>query len=441
MKIFWLYRLIFYFIISMTIGPFYDGWSSTAKYLISEGVFSKLCKNVDDPPKLFYLKPLCDNQAYNVGRLLSFYRISEFLSSIFTGIFMDNVGPKITVLLSIVLRVISWVLIPTCNNVHAVIILSCILCGISSNGIAFPVFTIAQYSKKFFNVCMIAISVSLSFGTFYTFILNRIKYSLHDHKPINIIVVMLILTHLPIFILSSILFPNLLEKDVKLNIVDELNSKRTKTASNDEAEDVFVHNNKWEFRTFLSILGRIDILVLSFASMVNVISLTFAQESFPILYGDNKTALTVNEILIPLSFIFSILSTFVLNKVGSVPIILFLNVVSAVMHMSLFFTNLPASIFTSILMSLNYSLFMTQYYIYLDSQVPIQYQGSIKGFLVTLIGFVLFVNIGLNYLSKTYFYTREIHLALMAIRLLVSLPLYFFLRRELPQRSRSFDKP
>ncbi|EAN32957.1 Major Facilitator Superfamily protein [Theileria parva strain Muguga] len=439
MKVFWLYRLILYFIISTTIGPYYDGWSSTAKYLISEGVFSKLCQDGDEPPKLFYLKPLCDHQAYTVGRLLSFYRISEFLSSIFTGIFMDNLGPKFTVLFSIILRVVSWILIPLCTNVHAVIILSCILCGISSNGIAFPVFTIAQYSKKYFNACMVAISVSLSFGTFYTFILNRIKYWLSDYKPINIIVFMLILTHLPIFILSLFLFPNSLEKDVKLNITEEMHSKKQKSLSETREEALYIPNNKWEFKTFLSILGRIDILVLSFASMVNVISLTFAQESFPILYGDNKTALTVNEILIPLSFVFSILSTFVLNKVGSVPIILFLNVISAVMHMTMFFTNLPASVFTSILMSLNYSLFMTQYYIYLDSQVPIQYQGSIKGFLVTLIGFVLFVNIGLNYLSKTYFYTREIHLAIMAIRFLVSLPLYFFLKRELPSRSKSFD--
>ncbi|UKJ90630.2 major facilitator superfamily MFS-1 protein [Theileria orientalis] len=561
MKIRFLYRCGLYFIISMLISPYYDGWSSTAKYLISEGVFSECCCDTIDCSKLTGLGPVCDDQAFNVGKLLSFYRISEFLSSIFTGFFMDNCGPKLTIILAIVLRMLSWLLIPLYPNTTGVVILSCILCGIASNGVAFPVFTIAQYTKRFYNPAMIAISISLCFGTLYMFILNYIKEMLPPFKPIVIIVVMLVLTHVPLLVLAAFIFPNSLQKDVKLNspkppslskekaealetlsfsnssasegniygrkyvsdqkitsIEVEMNSTATlvytkldnkrEDLKSDDTDDVQAENSgeddeldglkggplphsesnyagrsftdvegsqlsmyketvpptnsassekslkresrahlyedgdvvaqgskdlegvddRWRFWEFLAILRRVDILTISFASMVGVISLTFAQESFPISYGRDKLALKVNEILIPISFIFSLGSVFLLDRIGPVPIIVGMNVISCVLHLTMMFVDTILSIFTSILMSLGYSLFMTQYYLYLDNQVPLKYQGSIKGFLVTSIGFVIFINIGLNYLSKTYFYTREIHLALLILRIIVTVPLIKFLR-------------
>ncbi|UKK01841.2 major facilitator superfamily MFS-1 protein [Theileria orientalis] len=554
MKIRFLYRCGLYFIISMLISPYYDGWSSTAKYLISEGVFSKYCSNTIERSRLSGLGPICDDQAFNVGKLLSFYRISEFLSSIFTGFFMDNCGPKLTIIIAIVLRMLSWLLVPLFPNITGVIILSCILCGIASNGVAFPVFTIAQYTKSFYNPAMISISISLCFGTFYMFILNYIRDRLPPFKPIAIIAVMLVLTHVPLLILAAFIFPNSLQKDVKLNspqasslirekagslesvsfsnpsasegniygnkyvsdqkitsIEVEMNSTSTlvytkldnkkedlksdntedvqsedsgedydmdggdigpdprpesnyvckrftdmdgshlsmyrdtmpATNLNEESEeslyedaDIVAQGSKglggvddsWHFWEFWAILRRFDILTISFASMVGVISLTFAQESFPISYGKDKVALEVNEILIPISFIFSLGSVFLLDKIGPVPIIVGMNIISCVLHLTMMFVDRILSIFTSILMSLGYSLFMTQYYLYLDNQVPLKYQGSIKGFLVTSIGFVLFINIGLNYLSKTYFYTREIHLTLLILRVLVTVPLIKFLR-------------
>nr|PVC52154.1 major facilitator superfamily MFS-1 protein [Theileria orientalis] len=557
MKIRFLYRCGLYFIISMLISPYYDGWSSTAKYLISEGVFSKYCCNNIECSRLSGLGPVCDDQAFNVGKLLSFYRISEFLSSIFTGFFMDNCGPKLTIVLAMALRMLSWLLIPLFPNTTGVVIVSCILCGIASNGVAFPVFTIAQYTKRYYNPAMISISISLCFGTFYMYILNFIKDRLPPFKPIWVIVVMLALTHVPLLVLAAFIFPNSLQKDVKLNAPEasrlsrekgealediaisnssasegsiyahkyvsdhkitsievDMNSTATlvytkvdntrKHLRLEDTEDVHSEDSedyepdggllprtgsnyvgsrfadmdsahmstyresvpptssglsetnqnedpgpgpyeerelaaqdprglegaeeKWHFWEFWAILRRFDILTISVASMVGVISLTFAQESFPIAYGKDKVALNVNEILIPISFVFSLGSVFLLDKIGPVPIIVGMNIASCVLHLTMMFVDRVLSIFTSILMSLGYSLFMTQYYLYLDNQVPLKYQGSIKGFLVTSIGFVLFINIGLNYLSKTYFYTREIHLALLILRVLVTIPLIKFLR-------------
>lgn len=436
-------RLIFYSAMLIFLSPYYDGWSPTARYLVREGVYESECTSAQLAIVRRKGEPKCESQAYKISMLLSFYRISEFLTSVFIGIFMDNSGPRLTVLISIFLRILSWVLIPIYYANGPVIMLCCILCGMTSNGLSFPVYTLSQYTDKFYNFCMIVISIAISVGTIYSVVLNCIYDLFPNASSYAIIYIKLAVTHLPFMVLSFFIFPDNLVEDVKKNraekkppkSVEAPNSKGKELLNVSEVDaesssSTYVsEKDEWKFSEFLKLVSRLDIVILSLSAMVSVVSLTFAQESFPIIYSGKSVAMTINEILVPLSFVFSLASVWFLNKFGAVPVILFLNVVSSIMHIALVFTSLPSSIIASVIMSLGYSLFVTQYYIYLDKEVPLTYCGSIKGCLVTSIGIALLSNIGLNLLARTLGSSRGIHIAFCIARLILTAPLSLLFKK------------
>ncbi|AFZ79633.1 hypothetical protein BEWA_024820 [Theileria equi strain WA] len=449
MKLNLVVRIVFYCALSVLISPYYDGWSSTSRYLIREGVYESECTSAELALAIKKDKVKCKAQAYRVGRLLSFYRISEFLSSVFIGMCMDNVGPRITIIISIFLRMLSWFLIPIYHANTPVIMLCCILCGITTNGLAFPVYTLSQYTTKYYNLCMIAVSIALSLGTFYTVVLNYIYDWFPDASSHAIIYTKLAITHLPFMLLSFLVFPDDLTRDIEKNgvkLAPEPKDVETPKGSKEEVEISSLSQYReareevastsadekpeWSLADFLKIVSRTDVMTLSLAAMVSIVSLTFAGESFPITYAHMETAMRINEVCVPLSFLFSIISIWFLDNFGSVPVIVFLNVMCSIMHIVMIFNTFAASVISSIIMSLGYSLFLTQYYIYLDKEVPLSYSGSIKGCLVTSIGVILFSNIGLNMLAHKFGSAKGIHIGCCIARLVLTGPMVLLLKRR-----------
>ncbi|GFE54981.1 major facilitator superfamily protein MFS-1 [Babesia ovis] len=424
MKISPIVRLIIYASITLFLSAFYDSWSATTTILVRFGVYRNACP-ADTPAPASPDLPYCDEQLRMLSGLLSVFRISEFVSSIGVGILMDILGPKSCIGLGFILRMLGWVLLVYFPHYNVVMIMACIICGISVNAVIFPVFTIARYWPMYQDMAMCVISACLSAGTYYTPVLNWIlSFNPNTDMP-NFVWYKLLITHVPWLIVSLIIFPNNVTTDVEKN----LHTNKDKNETDGKEKDA-----SWNFRTFLKYIINPEVVMVTLVFILNCVSFTFTQEAFTIVYVNNKTAEQFNSIMIPTSFVFSILFMWVVNQYGVTIVILGLNIVSMAAHVFLLSGSTAAAILTSICISLAFSGFITYFFIMLEHIVEILYSGSIKGYLTTVAGISLAVNPLMNYLIARYDSMNACQTVFIVIRAFMILPILWLMKRESDRR-------
>ncbi|ORM40844.1 uncharacterized protein BXIN_1669 [Babesia sp. Xinjiang] len=423
------WRLALYATVVTFMSAYYDSWSSTTTMLVRFGVYRDVCPESTFPPESPET-PQCEEQLQKISALLSVFRISEFVTSIGVGVLMDVVGPKACISLGILMRIISWLLLVYFTNHNWVMILSCVLCGISVNAIVFPVYTIARYWPAYQDMAMCVISACLSAGCFYVPIVNAILYVMPHADMPTFVWIKLLITHFPWFIASLVVFPNNVAKDVELNL------KVKKSESNDsvivDAADVV---SPWNFKSFIKYVIHPEVLVTTCVFILNCVSFTFSQEAFTQVYIGNSTAEYFNGVMVPLSFLFSLLFMFVINHHGVVVVMLGINVVSMLAHVFLLSSATIAAVFTSICISIAFSGFITYFFILLEHIVEITYSGSIKGFLTTVAGISLAMNPLMNYLITRHNSMAGWQTAFIVMRAMMVFPMLWLLKRETERRN------
>lgn len=430
MKIPWSLRLALYAAITVFMGSYYDSWSTTMGLLVRMGVYEDACTAEEiataaaSGAGLDQVK--CAAQQAKIGSLLSVFRIAEFLTSMATGVFMDLIGTKICILTGMTLRILSWILLSNFPRINSLMILGCLLTGMSLNAIVFPVYTIGRYWLAYQDIAMCVVSVFLSVGCFYSLILNLLLDLMPSVNMGAFIAVKLAITHLPMLAMAAFIFPNNMVKDIEENLTDSMVAKNREKNVQEEADD----DSSWNVKAFMTYVINSEVIVITGFFILNCVSLTFAQETFTQVYANNKTAERVNSILVPLSSLFSFIFMWVINKFGTGVVIFGLNIVSIAMHFCLLSSSTTASIFTSFCISVTFSGFITFFFIYVEKIVDIKYSGSIKGYLTTIAGLSLVVNPALNLLIETYNAMTGCQITFVVLRVLSIAPLFWLLKKE-----------
>ncbi|CDR94001.1 hypothetical protein, conserved [Babesia bigemina] len=425
MKIRWSVRLALYAAVTIFVSAYYDSWSATTTMLVRFGVYRDSCPPSDEGEQA--QGPVqCEEQLKRLSGLLSVFRISEFVTSIGTGVYMDLLGPRICIITAIVLRVASWMLLAYMPHYNSLMILACVLCGLTVNAVAFPVYTAARYWPAYQDMAMCIISACLSIGCFYVPVMNLIMSLMPGADLPTFVYVKLLITHLPWLLVSIVIFPNNVARDIASNMTPAMADKNTEMEVKEETPD----DSAWNFKTFLRYIVHPEILVLSVVFVLNCVSLTFAQESFTQIYINNPVAENFNGVMLPLSFLFSLMFMWVINRYGVVVVMLGLNVVSMAMHAFLLSSETVTSIFASICISVTFSGFITFFFICLEHIVDIKYSGSMKGYLTTVAGVTLAINPLINYLIATYGGMNGWQTAFIVIRTAMIAPLLWLMRRE-----------
>lgn len=393
--------------------------------LVRMGVYENVCTPEQIAAGAFD-ETKCPEQHIKISGLLSVFRITEFVTSMGLGVFMDVVGPKICIIVGIVLRIASWLLLSNFPRVNWVMITGCVLTGLTVNAIIFPVYTIGRYWVAYQDIGMCVISVCLSLGCFYTLLVNMTLDIMPTVSIGGFIALKLIITHVPMLAMSVFIFPNNIIKDIESNLTDSMAAKNREMNIKDENGD----EEPWKIKTFISYVVNPEVLAITLVFILNCISLTFAQESFTQVYENDKFAEKFNSIMLPLSSVFSFIFMWVINMFGVVVVIFGMNLVSVLMHLFLLFRGTWASIIVSICISVTFSGFITFFFIFLEKIVDIKYSGSIKGYLTTVAGISLAINIALNSILANHQAIAICQIAFIVARVLMILPLVWLLRKE-----------
>ncbi|GIX63828.1 major facilitator superfamily MFS-1 protein [Babesia caballi] len=425
MKLGWAWRLGLYAATVTFMSTYYDSWSSTMAMFVRLGVYQDACEG-EIPVDLPADHVKCDKQLQSLSGLLTVFRISEFVTSIGVGVFMDLVGPKICIVAGILLRILSWFMLGSFPRNVAVMISACILCGITANAIIFPVFTVARYWPAYQDVAMCVVSICLSAGCFYVTIMNGIISLIPDVDMARFVNIKVIVTHVPWLLVAVFIFPNNLAKDIAANMTPEMSAK-TKELN---LEREVVEDGSWNARSFWRYIINPCVLVTTVVFIVNCISLTFAQEAFTMIYHDNAFAEKFNSVMLPLSSVFALMFMWVINRYGIMSVINFLNIVALVMHIFLTMNNTFASIVASVCISATFSGFVTFFFIIIERIVDIQYSGSMKGYLTTAAGVSLGINPLINYITVNHSSMLTSQLVFIVIRCLMILPLVWLYIQE-----------
>ncbi|AFZ79635.1 hypothetical protein BEWA_024840 [Theileria equi strain WA] len=440
----WIVRLFIYFGIVTVCGPYFDNWTTTEKYLFLSDAYADVCSPTEQqgPRKNTYR---CQEQQLRVNSLLSYGRMSEFLSSVFIGISVDCYGPRIVSCIGVILALISWVLLGYFPNYDATLKLSMILVGICTNSTLLPALTIERYTKEYKAQSLIYIGMSSSFTCFLIKGMERILYyELMDHRTLALgFIVFLII---PCLLFSIGAFPagvlgeapvedekmelSIFTRKTEMDQPEEENTlcqtsavsvrgERTTqdTESGNSELSSLDGEEKWTFYGFLKAISRKTVILCTLYYAFNVVSLTYSQQALTISYRDNELVLEFTEYLLPLSFVLCLAFMVIYRFLRPITVIVIMSTLFALMHISSLFSGTCWGIVYAIFLSCIYSIYNTQVYIYLESRVSKVCYSSILGFLNTVGGLSILVNMGLMNYIRDYANIPKVYGALLVIRL------------------------
>lgn len=448
----WIVRLFVYFGIATISGPYFDNWTTTEKYLFLSDAYADVCSKVEraGPPKNTYR---CEKQRLKVSDLLSYGRMPEFLTSVFIGIVIDCHGPRIVCFTGVIMALISWILLGYFPNYDATLKISMILMGTCTNATLLPALTIERYTKRYKAQAVVYMGMSSSFTCFIIKGMERLLYhGIMGHRALVLCFILTLI--IPSLISSIFVYPNgvlsdaeQMEEDKNLtftengsgypkvmegNSIPEENgngqidalSVRTDCAL-DDIESCKYQNELplpspreiWNFYGFLRSLKSKNVMLCTIYYALNIVSITYSQQALTMSYSKNALVLEVTEYLIPLSFVVCIIFMVVYKFVRPVTVLVIMAILFLLMHISSLCYGTGWGIAFAIFLSCIYSIYNTQVYVYLESRVSKAYYSSIIGFLNTVGGLSVFINMGLLHYIQNSENIQKVYAVLLAIRL------------------------
>ncbi|GBE60813.1 major facilitator superfamily MFS-1 [Babesia ovata] len=462
MKVHWITRLLIYSVIATFVGPFYDNWSSTEKYLYRQRAYIETCATI--PPETVVQDTWhCEEQRQKLSLLLPISRVAECFLSVVIGIFMDFFGPRLTTVIGIILRIVGWTLMGFAVNAKGGLIAAFFITGLSTNFIVFPALTIGMYNERFRYVLVLVIGMLGSPASMLMKLkLMMLEYGLLTAHQVNYLYTIVFI--LPSLLLAVVFMPARLENlslptpstdeasvpkvgdDVhdasavdgaSINAIlddvmqtcdldsDGAEHDAERTLSDDTVE------TKWTVRGLLRTLCRKEVVVSLFYFAFNFSSITYVQQTFTLMHKDNPYLITWSEYVIQLAAVPCVIFAVLYMYINPIWILIAMNAMGMVTHLLLTTSNYYAGIFLSLSLVTTYSIINTQVYNYLDSIFDATYMGSIVGALNTMCG-IWMLSQALILESMTSETEILVTTSIMAgLRFLFLIPYCFFLYKSL----------
>nr|PVC52156.1 major facilitator superfamily MFS-1 protein [Theileria orientalis] len=153
------------------------------------------------------------------------------------------------------------------------------------------------------------------------------------------------------------------------------------------------HAKRWTWRSFLKNLYSFEVVLSVLYFCLNVVSLTYAQQSYDILYSHIGSLLLLIEYVLPFSFIPCVLFMVFAKFFTAFTLLLTVGTIWLVLSLCSLFQSYTAGILNAILLTVTYSIYNTHMYIYLEAKVDKDYYASVLGFLNTVAGLSMLINV------------------------------------------------
>ncbi|UKK01839.1 major facilitator superfamily MFS-1 protein [Theileria orientalis] len=154
-----------------------------------------------------------------------------------------------------------------------------------------------------------------------------------------------------------------------------------------------VYAKGWTWKGFLKNLYSFEVILSLFYFCLNVVSLTYAQQSYDIIYSHTGFLLQFIEYVLPFSFIPCVLFMVFTKFFTAFALVLTVGTIWFMLNLCSLFQSYTAGILTAIFLTVTYSIYNTHIYIYLESKVEKDYYASVLGLLNTVAGLSMLINI------------------------------------------------
>eukprot|EP00375_Theileria_parva_P000901 XP_763571.1 hypothetical protein [Theileria parva strain Muguga] len=139
-------KLITYIFMILLTGCTYWGWSGIQEILYKAGSYEHLCENVLEKSVMIiggkeYTD--CGPRKSGINNLFTIAFSSHFISSVFIGAILDNLGSKYVYIIGQALNFIAWVFIGALPKVHCVLVTAFFIIGITAEAIYMPLLSLS----------------------------------------------------------------------------------------------------------------------------------------------------------------------------------------------------------------------------------------------------------------------------------------------------------
>ncbi|EKX72645.1 conserved hypothetical protein [Theileria equi strain WA] len=163
----WL-RLTIYLVMIFLTGCIYIGWNGIQELLYKAGSFEHLCEGATDISYISigeakYID--CGARKSGINNLYTIAFSTHFISSIISGIVLDNIGPKYCYVVGQFINIIVWIFISTFPKQPIVLYGGFFLIGLTAESIYMPLITVSYYfpENRLFIISCLGSTRSLSF--------------------------------------------------------------------------------------------------------------------------------------------------------------------------------------------------------------------------------------------------------------------------------------
>ncbi|XP_952042.1 uncharacterized protein TA14490 [Theileria annulata] len=198
-------RLLIYFILLIFVGPYFGNWTTTEKYLCRIDVYASECSLSERfGPATDSFR--CSPQRFMIAKLGSIIRSSVLTIGFVMGLLLDILGPKITFLIGILMRIATWLIFSVKNVNNSAIVFSSVLLGLSRNAIAYPTLTIYMYTTNFKEYATTVMGIGITLAGLYIMVIERLL-GFTGADPHRFTLYSVLITHIPCLFIGLILFP------------------------------------------------------------------------------------------------------------------------------------------------------------------------------------------------------------------------------------------
>ncbi|EAN32956.1 Major Facilitator Superfamily protein [Theileria parva strain Muguga] len=198
-------RLFIYFILLIFVGPYFGNWTTTEKYLCRIDVYASECSLSDRMvPATDSFR--CPAQRFMIAKLGSIIRSSVLTIGFVMGLLLDILGPKVTFLIGIIMRIVTWLIFSVKHASNSAIVFSSVLLGLSRNAIAYPTLTIYMYTTNFKEYATTVMGIGITLAGLYIMVIERLL-GFTGADPHRFTLYSVLTTHIPCLFIGLILFP------------------------------------------------------------------------------------------------------------------------------------------------------------------------------------------------------------------------------------------
>ncbi|UKK01177.2 major facilitator superfamily MFS-1 protein [Theileria orientalis] len=409
-------RLVAYATITVLTGCVYWGWNGIQEMLYKAGSFEELCAGQADRIYTYigdnpYID--CGLRKSKINNLYTLTFTTHFACSIFGGILLDVLGPKIVFIGSQAINFLSWMLICTMPKNESALAASFFMIGATAESIFAPLLTVSHYFPKnrSFVISILGSMRSISFviPTLLGFIFRSETFAPNSLYFIGLIYGLC--GNLLCGIAGGYLLqwkftapkqPELTEEQVELMLPDDVEQEELNSM---ELIERLAPKSENRFKKAINKIGRrlvsgfhhkqlVEFIILTLGASVFMTGIGFINKSQREIFENSigETVVDIYKYFNILTFVPAPFLGLVMDRFGPAVVMAILNISGFFFYMLVSFNSYYTKLISCFFYVIAASLCLSSIYCYLNIRFNKKHFGSHLGIILGFIGLLSFTN-------------------------------------------------